>query len=221
MPTPITQIPKPDVERIKDSRKLFLVPTFLISPDAPENGQQLLERYWSEVRDHVHKLESSLGRISHVFHEALFFEGDEGLKVLEGLNPRGYSFIKAMCQSNARLEATEDRALLEEGSDWRRCVEVGLMSEKVLSTALEGYQKATSGRYEHIGNRIDETLTENETGVLFISEDHRVQFPTDMQVFYVAPPALDALKRWINDQLRSAAQSQQQTQRSGEADAPS
>ena len=221
MPTPITRITKPDVEQFEDKRKLFLVPTFPISPEAPEDGQQLLERYWSEVRDQIDNLESSLGKLSHVYHEALFTEGDEGLKALEGLNPRGYPFIKAVCQSEARLEATEDRALLEESLDWRRCITVGLASEKVLSAVLEGYQTATSGRYEHIGNRIDETLTGIETGVLFISEDHRVQFPADMQVFYVAPPALDALKRWINDQLRSAVQTRQQTEGLGEADAPS
>ena len=52
--------------------------------------------------------------------------------------------------------------------------------------------------------RIDTTLAEGETGVLFISEDHGVQFPTDVQVFYVAPPALDALKRWLGERMRAA-----------------
>jgi hypothetical protein len=29
-----------------------------------------------------------------------------------------------------------------------------------------------------------------------ISERHQVQFPTDIEVFYVAPPALDEFRRW-------------------------
>ena len=71
MTTPIIQIPKPDAEQYKDARKLFLVPTFLISRDAPEEGQKLVERYWSEVRDQVDNLERSLGKASHVYHEAV------------------------------------------------------------------------------------------------------------------------------------------------------
>ena len=110
--------------------------------------------------------------------------------------------------------------MLEEGSDWQRCIAMGQMSEKVLSTALEGYQGATSGRFEHIGNRINETLKANEAGVLFIREDHRVQFPDDVQVFYVAPPALDALKRWLNEQMRSAVQSAQQPEKPEKSDGP-
>ena len=220
MTTPLSQMPKPDAEPYRHKRKLYLVPTFFMTPDAPQEGQQLLERYWSEVRDHVNSLEGSLEQVSHVYHEAVFSEGEEGMKSVEQVNPKGHPFIKAMCQSSARLETTEDRAMLEEGSDWQRCIAMGLMSEKVLSTALEGYQSATSGRFEHIGNRIDETLKENEAGVLFIREDHRVQFPADVQVFYVAPPALDALKRWLNEQMRSAVQSAQQPEKPEKSDGP-
>ena len=53
---------------------------------------------------------------------------------------------------------------------------------------------------------IRKTLLNGEVGALFISEDHRIQFPSDIQVFYVAPPSLDALKRWFSDQMRSYEQ---------------
>jgi hypothetical protein len=62
----------------------------------------------------------------------------------------------------------------------------------------------------HIGAQISNTLKDGEAGILFISEGHRVQFPADMQVFFVAPPALDALRRWLDDQMRSSTLSQQQ-----------
>jgi len=76
--------------------------------------------------------------------------------------------------------------------------------------AVDGYQQATSRRYEHIAGRIDETIEGSESGILFIREDHRVQFPSDLQVFYVAPPTLDALKRWIDDLMRPPAPPLQQ-----------
>jgi hypothetical protein len=199
-------MPKPDARQYEGNRKLFLVPVYLLGPDAPEEGQRLLEQYWSEVRGHVDNLERSLGKVVRVYHEAVFTGGDEGMAMVEAMNPKGYSFVQAICQSGATLEAAEDGDLVHESSDWQRCISVGLMSQKVLTFAMEGFQEATRLRYERLGKGIDETLKGSESGILFIREDHRVQFPSDIQVFYVAPPALDALKRWINDQIRSVAQ---------------
>lgn len=220
MSTPLSQMPKPEAGQYAEARKLFLVPAYLISPDAPDDAQQLMERYWSEVRDHIHNLERSLGQVSHVYHEALYGDGDDGMRMLEAMNPKGCSFIQAMCQSTARLEATEDRALVEESTDWQRCVSIGLMSEKVATTAMDGYQEATRQRFEHIGSRIDETLQEGEAGALFIREDHKVQFAADIQVFYVAPPALDAIKRWIDDQVRAVTRDVERSQQPSEPDEP-
>ena len=39
---------------------------------------------------------------------------------------------------------------------------------------------------------------------MFIREGHQVQFPSDIQVFYVAPPALDEIKRWLRDRAHAA-----------------
>ena len=48
-----------------------------------------------------------------------------------------------------------------------------------------------------------------QTGLLLISERHQVQFPQDIEVFYVSPPALDEfhrwLQNWIADQQKAAA----------------
>ena len=221
MTTPIVQIPKPEAGQYAGKRKLFLVPLFLIQPDVPDDGKKLFERFWTDVREHIHNLERSLGSVVHVYHEAVFEEGDEGLRMAEALNPLGGSFIQALCQSTARVEATDDRALLEESTDWQRCVSIGLVSMKVMTTALEGYRNATDSRYKHIASRIDDTLKEGEAGVLFITEDHKVQFPIDVQVFYVAPPSLDALKRWIDDQARAARERFQQARQAAEPDGPS
>lgn len=210
MSTPITRIPKPEAGRFKDGRKLFLVPALLLPPQPSDEGRHLLERYWSEVRDQVEGLERSIGKVTHVFHEALHVGGDEGINLLQQLNPQGSSFVQAMCLSDAQLEATEDLAALEESADWQRCLSIGLVSDVVRSMAVEGHQQATSRRYEHIAGRIDETIEGSESGILFIREDHRVQFPSDLQVFYVAPPTLDELKRWIDDLMRPPAPPPQQ-----------
>lgn len=219
MPTPISQFQKPEAEQYKGKRKVFLVPNFAFAPDAPEEGLLLLDRYWSEIRDHIHNLERSLGTVTHVYHETVFNEGDEGMKMVEALSPQGFSFIQAICGSTAKLEATEDQALVEESTDWQRCLSIGLMSQKVLTTALDAYQEVTNQRWAYIGSRIDETLQDEEAGVLFVREDHRIQWPEGIQVFFVAPPALDALKRWISDRLR-AAQTPPPADRQAEPDQP-
>ena len=53
-------------------------------------------------------------------------------------------------------------------------------------------------RYEYVSKRIDDTLGEDQVGLLFISERHQVQFPADVEVFFVAPPALDEFRRWLD-----------------------
>ena len=50
-----------------------------------------------------------------------------------------------------------------------------------------------------MARKLDETLQSDEIGILFMRENHQVQFPSDIQVFYVAPPALDEIKRWLRE----------------------
>jgi hypothetical protein len=69
----------------------------------------------------------------------------------------------------------------------------------VFSKVYQAYQESGKKRDEHIAKRIDETLQADETAVLFMRESHRVQFPGDIQVFYVAPPSLDAIQRALRE----------------------
>jgi hypothetical protein len=69
----------------------------------------------------------------------------------------------------------------------------------VMSRVYDFYTEAGKKRNKHIARKLDETLKENEIGLLLMRENHQVQFPEDIQVFYVAPPALDELKRWLRE----------------------
>ena len=97
------------------------------------------------------------------------------------------------------LEATEDRELAGESMDWERFLLMGFMSQKVAKMVSEFYVEALRKRYEHIAQRIAETLKDSEVGMLFIREGHMVQFPQDMEVFSVVPSALDEIRRWQRD----------------------
>ncbi|MBM3148882.1 MAG: hypothetical protein FJZ88_02485 [Chloroflexi bacterium] len=123
--------------------------------------------------------------------------GEQGLEILEKLNPDSCRIVRQKCQNKALLEAVEDREMAEESMDWERCLLIGFITEKVAKKVSEFYMEAHKRRYEHIGKRIDETLKPDETAILFIREGHMVQFPKDIEVFSVAPPVLDEIHRWL------------------------
>ena len=76
---------------------------------------------------------------------------------------------------------------------------IGLQNPKVISKIYESYAEANKKRNEAMAKRIDDSLKKDEIGIVMMREGHQVQFPADIQVFYVAPPALDDIKRWIRE----------------------
>ena len=204
----LSQIPRPRASAYEGKKNLFLVPNYIAAPSIPEEAQTLIEKYWSEVRDSIGNLERSLGTVSKVYHEMICADGDEGLQQIEALNPSASTLTRAMCQSSASLRSLEDAELVAEHSDWQRILAMGPASQKILQASIEGYQATLADRYQKIAGRIADDIAEGECAVLFIREDHKVQFSSDVQVFYVAPPSLDALKRWLDDFFRSPPQPQ-------------
>ena len=91
--------------------------------------------------------------------------------------------------------------------DWSRCLAVGLQSQPVFTRVYESFTGASKKRDEYIAGQIDQTLKVDEIGVLLMREGHQVQFPPDIQVFYVAPPALDEVNRWLRDRQAKSEES--------------
>ena len=224
MSTPFVDVGRPTAETYQKGRKLYLIPLFTApmgptpegnDEDAPEASpleeelRGLLARYWSGAEEHIVRLEATLGKVDRLYHENLVVAGDAGDKLLEQINPYGFTLIRNRIMAGAELEATEDGETLAETADWLTCLRVGLISPKASSTVYQAYVEATNKRYEHIGAQVDRTLKEDEKAILVVGDNHRVQFPSDMQVFYVAPPALDELRRWIDEHLKGAGSSGQ------------
>jgi len=143
--------------------------------------------------------EARIGKVRRVYHESISFGGEEGLTLMEQLSPSTHRITAEKCQEDAVLEATEEAELSSECLDWERCLMLGFISRKAAEKVSEMYREAAKKRWEHISQRIDETLGDNEVAILFIRDGHAVQFPQDIQVFSVAPPALDAIHRWLRD----------------------
>ncbi len=193
------RIEKPEAEQFKGERKLYLVPLLFAGPDAPEEFIERFDLYWQQVDEQITNQEARIGRVRRVYHESIALGGEQGLKVIETLSAPAHRIVEKKCQAGATLEATELSELAEECMDWERCLLMGFYSRKAAAVVSEFYRETSKQRYDHIASRIDETLEADEVGVLFIREGHMVQFPGDIEVFMVAPPALDAIHRWLRD----------------------
>ncbi|MCX6010603.1 MAG: hypothetical protein NTW48_11395 [Chloroflexi bacterium] len=193
------KISKPEADSFKQGRRLLLVPLIYLYKDAPSEYTGKCELYWKQVAEHIVNLEAKIGTVSRVYHESISLGGDDGLNIMERLNPKSCQIAKQKCQDGAKLEVIEDKELAEECMDWERCLFIGFLSNKVARKVSEFYIEASRKRYEHISKSIDETLKADEVAILFVREEHLVQFPQDVEVFSVAPPALDEIHRWLRD----------------------
>ena len=204
------RVTRPSASQYQGRRKLLLVP-LLYGPSADaKDGVAILQTYWDQMQTQVASLESALGGLTHIYHESLTQGGDDGLKQLEVRDQRSHGFVQSKCGEGATLEATENADLLAETLDLQRCLMIPLASEKVALQLQEWFANSNRERYEHITRQIDDTLGEDQVGLLMISERHRVQFPQDIEVFYVSPPALDEFHRWLQNWI--AEQQKQATQ---------
>jgi hypothetical protein len=202
MPEQLGKIEKLEVERFKQGKKLYLVPLIYSGEEAPDEYKEKCNRYWQQVAVQLTNLASKIGRVNRVYHESIFQSGEDGMKAMESLNPGSYQIAKTQCENGAIFETIEERELFQEVMDWQRCLMLSLISNKVASKVSEFYVEAARKRNEFIAKKISETLKNDEAGLVFIREEHSVQFPGDIEVFSIFPPALDEIHRWYRDQVK-------------------
>jgi hypothetical protein len=199
------KIEKPSVDKFKKGRKLYFIPLLFRGEDTPKEYLDLFDKFWEQVKNQLDEMESKLGTVNKIYHELIPASGDEGCNIIKDLSEQSHSLIKSCMEKGGCLEALEDAEILSEFMDWNRCLLIGLQSPKVLTLVYESYTEAGKKRNEYITGKIDETLDNDEIGILFMRENHQVQFPTDVQVFYVAPPALDEIRRWMREQEKGSS----------------
>jgi hypothetical protein len=210
------KIEKPPAGPFRQGKKLYLVPLVYSNEDSPSEYKERCDRYWQQVAEQLGNLEAKIGRVSRIYHESISQPGDDGVKVVEKTNLGSYRIVKNKCDSGAILEAFEEKELLAEVMDWERCLLFGFVSQKVASKVSEFYLEAAKKRYEFMAKRINETLKDDEAGLLFIREGHQLQFPGDIEVFSVFPPALDEIHRWLRDQAKTRREEVEEKQEEAE-----
>ena len=198
----LTRITRPAAGNYEGKRKLLLVPLIHVPvpPDAiPPEGVEITGRYWEQVDVQVRAVQNALGSVTHVYHENTPEGGADGLGYLEASGQGSHALVKSLTDDEATLEATESMAIMAESLDLQRCLMQPLMSSEVAGRLQEWFTEATRRRYEFIAETINSTLAGDDTGLLLINERHQVQFPTDLEVIYISPPALDEFRRWLQN----------------------
>jgi len=196
------KIEKPEAERFRRGKKLYLVPLVYSSEEAPDEYREKYTRYWQQAAEQLHNLASKIGEITRIYHESVYQDGEDGIEAVERLNPSSHQIARGQRDRGATFEPLEAKELLEEVMDWQRCLMLGFMSAEVERKVFELYLDATKRRDQAMAKKIGETLQDDEAGLLFIREGHAMQFPADIEIFSVVPPALDEIHRWYRDQSR-------------------
>ena len=200
----IGKIEKPEISQFQGKKKLYLVPLLYSWQESPREYIEKYDLYWQQIREYIVNLESRIGSIKLIYHESVTAPGDDGLKILEKLNPSSYQLVREKCLMGAQLELVEDKELVEETMDWERHLILGFISEKVARIISQSFSDASKRRYEYMAKRIEETLKNDEVAMLIIREGHMLQFPQDIEVFSVAPPALNEIHRWLRERQDKA-----------------
>ncbi len=194
------KIEKPLAETFKTGRKLYFVPLVFSLPDLPLEISLKYSAYWDQVDAQITNLESKLGQVKYILHELVYECGEAGLKTLEQVNSGSVSLIRGRVEKGTQFEPAEDNEIITELMDWSRCLSLGLQNKTVFSTIYQKYTEANNRRNAFLAQKLDALLKGNESCVLIMAEGHHVQFPADVQVFYISPPALDEINRWTRDQ---------------------
>lgn len=198
------KIEKMPAENYRLGRKLLFVPLLYTGEEFPEEYVKKANAYWEQVLKQVNDITSRLGSIKHVFHELVSESGETGAAAIKQLDPAAYPVVQAALDQGAAVAALEDTDNLTEFMDWSRCLYIGLQNKTVQQKVYEAYTAAADKRIQHMTRALDETLRQDEMGLVVMRENHGVQFPSDIQVFYIAPPALDDIKRWLREQETAA-----------------
>ena len=207
------RVERPPADQFLGKRRLLLVPILMAPPEnagtEAGDGQAIYARYWEQVRTQVDALAAGLGGLHRIYHENLVSGGEEGLEQVQAFNAHAHPMLQVRCHAGATLEAVESIQLITESLDLNRCLMLPLTNEGVAARLEEWLVESTRNRYGYIAQHIDQTLQSAETGLLLINERHQVQFPNDVEVFYVAPPALDEYRRWTQNWIARQQQAQE------------
>jgi hypothetical protein len=168
-----------------------------------EEHNRIIEDFWQGIRRKVFDLDLDYPN-TRLYQDGLPVCGKEIdlVQELVKMGSRNHQILMELIQLGAELEGTEDPKLLLEEYDYLKSASADLDKHQVnpiSPPSMAGFSNGVKKRYQrlaksilqkrdvYIGQRIDKTLREGETGLLFIGITHRVneKLPKDIGIDYV------------------------------------
>lgn len=197
--TVIGKIVKPDVDRYKNKKKVYFVRNLFLPENATDEYKSIFDRYWSEVQEHLGRLEAA-GKISKVFCESIYMTGEDAMKILRAMNEQLETLVKKKVVEGAEFTPLEDKEIFGAYVDWNNCLMI-VRTEGVYELVHHHLKESVNDRFEYIKSVLRENIMDGEAGLLIMrdGDEKLLELPDDMELFFVTPPAYDDLIRFIRD----------------------
>lgn len=197
--TELGKIDRPEAADFRNKKKIYFVRNLYLPSSASEKYRDIFKRYWSEVEEHLSKLEAT-GKISKIFCESIYMSGEESLKVLNAMNARLEQIVKKRINAGASFPPLEDEEIFGAYIDWSNCLII-VRTTAVHKTVHKFLKDAAEKRFEHLNSVLRENIGDGETGLLIMRDEDRtfLKLPDDIELFLVSPPAYDDLLKFVRD----------------------
>jgi RNase P subunit RPR2 len=153
-----------------------------------EEHNSIIEDFWQGIRNKVFDLNLDYPN-TRLYQDGLPVCGKEMdlVQELVKMGSRNHQILMELIQLGAKLEGTEDPKLLLEEYDYLKKASADLNKKQVERRYQRLAKSILQKRDVYIGQRIDKTLREGETGLLFIGITHRVneKLPKDIEIDYL------------------------------------
>lgn len=178
-------------------RTLLYVPIIHTSADlgslAEDVERRGLEKFGENIwRDHLRTIDGLWDALflyfdsinvsgAKIFQDGMIADGDVGLNIIqegEKAGSKNHQLVSKLLHRGALLMKTEDFNLVKKERDrLLKMIRAKTTAEKIFGLFLYKLTKKTllKQRDEYIAQRIDRTLQEGETGILFIGAYHHVK----------------------------------------------
>lgn len=144
-----------------------------------EENKRLIEKFWEELEKEIFQLNLDLEH-TIIYQDGLPCGGEMGMKIVHNtaeLGSKNYQIIEKMVAKGAKITATENPELLIE----ERNLLLEILKDSSTKEKEEAKMKYIAKkeflleqRDAYIASRINKTLDNEQTGILFIGAEHNV-----------------------------------------------
>lgn len=212
------KIDKPDAEKFTEKRKLYVVPILPFEEMTSQFNLETakIERFWGEVREKIEHFLSVYGNINTLYIEGVSEDKEHDIKLFEkyGVESNHYKLLKKLVENDAKIRGIDKEALhgklrlVYEEYSKSFLPEIKEIHEGFYGKEIDfdGWRKSLTDRIQEIQGEMTKftsdilkDMPENTNGILIITEGRVVEYPDNIDVFQIRPPAFDEIVRNIRD----------------------